>query len=62
MAAPSVTRQPDRREPHHSSSTASGCAAHWGAHLPPGVFVRASDVAHVRRAGDGIIERFVGLA
>jgi GMP synthase (glutamine-hydrolysing) len=45
----------------HVEVTAS-LAAHWGAHLPPGVFVRASDVAHVRRAGDGIIERFVGLA
>jgi GMP synthase-like glutamine amidotransferase len=37
-------------------------AAHWGPHLPPGVFVRASDVAHVSRAGDGIIRRFVALA
>jgi GMP synthase-like glutamine amidotransferase len=36
--------------------------AHWGPHLPPGVFVRASDVAHVSRAGDGIIRRFVALA
>jgi GMP synthase-like glutamine amidotransferase len=36
--------------------------AHWGPHLPPGVFVRASDVAHVSRAGEGIIRRFVALA
>jgi GMP synthase-like glutamine amidotransferase len=35
---------------------------HWGPHLPPGVFVRASDVAHVGRAGDGIVRRFVALA
>ncbi len=37
-------------------------AAHWGPHLPPGVFVRASDVARVSRAGDGIVRRFVALA
>ena len=36
--------------------------AHWGPHLPPGVFVRAADVAHVSRAGDGIVRRFVALA
>ena len=36
--------------------------AHWGPHLPPGVFVRATDVAHISRAGDGIIRRFVALA
>ena len=36
--------------------------AHWGPHLPPGVFVRASDVAHVGRAGEGIVRRFVALA
>jgi GMP synthase (glutamine-hydrolysing) len=36
--------------------------AHWGPHLPPGVFVRASDVAHVSRAGEGIVRRFVALA
>ncbi len=36
--------------------------AHWGPHLPDGVFVRASDVAHVSRAGDGIIRRVVALA
>jgi GMP synthase (glutamine-hydrolysing) len=36
--------------------------AHWGRHLPPGVFVRASDVAHVARAGEGIVRRFVALA
>jgi hypothetical protein len=26
------------------------------------VFVRASDVAHVSRAGEGIVRRFVALA
>jgi GMP synthase-like glutamine amidotransferase len=36
--------------------------AHWGPHLPPDVFVRASDVAHVSRAGVGIVRRFVALA
>ncbi len=36
--------------------------AHWGPHLPPGVYVRASDVAHVSRAGEGIVRRFVALA
>jgi len=36
--------------------------ARWGRHLPPGVFVRASDVAHVARAGEGIVRRFVALA
>ncbi len=40
----------------------AGLVAHWGPHLPPGVFVRASDVAHVSRAGDGIVRRFVALA
>jgi hypothetical protein len=36
--------------------------AHWGPHLPAGVFVRESDVAHVSRAGEGVVRRFVGLA
>jgi GMP synthase (glutamine-hydrolysing) len=36
--------------------------AHWGPHLPPGVFVRNADVAHVSRAGDGLVRRFVALA
>ena len=45
----------------HVEVTAS-LVAHWGPHLPPGVFLRTSDVAHVSRAGDGIIRRFVGLA
>jgi len=36
--------------------------AHWGPHLPPGVFVRAPDVAHVSRAGTDIVRRFVALA
>ncbi len=35
---------------------------HWGPHLPPGIFVRASDVAHVSQAGEGIVRRFVALA
>lgn len=34
---------------------------HWGPHLPPGMFVRAEDVAHVSRAGDGLVRRFVAL-
>ena len=34
---------------------------HWGPHLPPGVYLRAADVAHVSRAGDGIVRRFVAL-
>jgi GMP synthase-like glutamine amidotransferase len=45
----------------HVEVTAS-LVAHWGPHLPEGVFVRASDVAHVARAGDGIVRRFVALA
>jgi GMP synthase-like glutamine amidotransferase len=36
--------------------------AHWGPHLPPGVFIRASDVAHISRAGEGVVRRFVALA
>jgi GMP synthase (glutamine-hydrolysing) len=36
--------------------------AHWAPHLPPDVFVRAADVAHVSRAGEGIVRRFVALA
>jgi GMP synthase-like glutamine amidotransferase len=36
--------------------------AHWAHHLPPDVFVRAPDVAHVSRAGEGIVRRFVALA
>jgi GMP synthase (glutamine-hydrolysing) len=36
--------------------------AHWGPHLPPGVFIRAADAAHVSRAGEGIVRRFVALA
>jgi GMP synthase-like glutamine amidotransferase len=35
--------------------------ARWGPHLPAGVFVRASDVAHVARAGDGVVRRLVEL-
>jgi GMP synthase (glutamine-hydrolysing) len=45
----------------HVEVTAS-LAAHWGPYLPPGVFVRASDVARVSRAGDGVVRRFVALA
>ncbi|HXZ62242.1 MAG TPA: type 1 glutamine amidotransferase [Acidimicrobiales bacterium] len=45
----------------HVEVTAS-LVAHWGAHLPPGVFVRASDVAHVSRAGGALLRRFVALA
>ena len=45
----------------HVEVTAS-LVAHWGPHLPPGVFVRESDVAHVSRAGEGIVRRFVALA
>jgi len=44
----------------HVEVTAS-LVAHWGPHLPAGVFVRASDVAHVSRAGEGIVRRFVAL-
>ena len=45
----------------HVEVTAS-LAAHWGPHLPAGVFIRASDVAHVARAGDDLVRRFVALA
>jgi GMP synthase-like glutamine amidotransferase len=45
----------------HVEVTAS-LVAHWGPHLPPGVFIRATDVAHVSRAGEGIVRRFVALA
>ncbi len=45
----------------HVEVTAS-LVAHWGPHLPPGVFLRSSDVAHVSRAGEGIVRRFVGLS
>ena len=45
----------------HVEVTAS-LAAHWGPHLPSGVFVRAPDIAHVGRSGPGILERFVALA
>ena len=40
----------------------AGLVGHWGPHLPTGVFIRAADVAHVARAGDGIVRRFVALA
>jgi GMP synthase-like glutamine amidotransferase len=36
--------------------------AHWGPHLPPHVFIRAPDVAHVSRAGEGIVQRFIAMA
>jgi GMP synthase-like glutamine amidotransferase len=45
----------------HVEVTAS-LVAHWSPHLPPGVFLRESDVAHVSRAGVDILRRFVGLA
>ncbi len=45
----------------HVEVTAS-LVAHWGPHLPAGVFLRAADVAHVSRAGEGVIRRFVDLA
>jgi GMP synthase (glutamine-hydrolysing) len=45
----------------HVEVTAS-LVARWGPHLPPGVFLRESDVAHVSRAGEAILHRFVGLA
>jgi GMP synthase (glutamine-hydrolysing) len=45
----------------HVEVTAS-LVARWGPHLPPGVFLRESDVAHVSRAGVDILRRFVGLA
>jgi GMP synthase (glutamine-hydrolysing) len=35
---------------------------HWTTHLPPGVVVRAPDVAHIARHGAGIVDRFVALA
>jgi GMP synthase (glutamine-hydrolysing) len=40
----------------------AGLVGHWGPHLPPGVFLRESDVAHVSRAGEDVVRRFVGLA
>jgi GMP synthase-like glutamine amidotransferase len=45
----------------HVEVTAS-LVAHWSSHLPPDVFLRESDVAHVSRAGVDILRRFVGLA
>jgi GMP synthase-like glutamine amidotransferase len=45
----------------HVEVTAS-LVAHWAPHLPAGMFVRESDVAHVSRAGEGIVRRFVSLA
>jgi GMP synthase (glutamine-hydrolysing) len=45
----------------HVEVTAS-LVAHWGPHLPPGVFVRAPDIARIARAGQGVLERFVALA
>jgi len=45
----------------HVEVTAS-LVAHWGPHLPPRVYLRESDVAHVSRAGLDILRRFVGLA
>ena len=42
----------------HVEVTAS-LVGHWGPHLPPGVVVRAPDIAHISRAGIGMLERFV---
>jgi GMP synthase (glutamine-hydrolysing) len=44
----------------HVEVTAS-LVGHWGPHLPPGVFVRAPDIAHIGRAGQGVLQRFVAL-
>ena len=77
LAAPRVrcgwpATTPTRTRPSGSAPGPTGCSstwrsrrslvAHWGPHLPPGVFVRTSDVAHVARAGEGIVRRFVALA
>lgn len=40
----------------------AGLVAHWGPHLPAGVFVRAPDVAYVSRAGGALVRRVVALA
>ena len=48
---PAVPRRGDRQP-----------GGHWGPHLPSGVYLRESDVAHVSREGEGILRRFVGLA
>jgi GMP synthase-like glutamine amidotransferase len=45
----------------HVEVTAS-LVGHWGPHLPPGVIVRAPDIAHIGRAGQGVLQRFVALA
>jgi GMP synthase-like glutamine amidotransferase len=45
----------------HVEVTAS-LVAHWGPHLPPGVFVRAPDIAHISRSGAGLLRRFIALA
>jgi GMP synthase (glutamine-hydrolysing) len=45
----------------HVEVTAS-LVAHWGPHLPHGVFVRTADVAHISRSGAGVLQRFVALA
>jgi GMP synthase (glutamine-hydrolysing) len=45
----------------HIEVTAS-LVGRWGPHLPPGVIVRAPDIAHISRAGQGVLERFVALA
>jgi GMP synthase (glutamine-hydrolysing) len=37
-------------------------AGHWTPHLPSGIFVRMSDVAHIARHGAAVIGRFVALA
>ena len=45
----------------HVEVTAS-LVAQWSPCLPAGVFVRAADVAHVSRAGEGIVQRIIALA
>jgi len=45
----------------HVEVTAS-LVAYWGPHLPPGVFIRTVDVAHVSPAGEGVLRRFAALA
>jgi GMP synthase (glutamine-hydrolysing) len=45
----------------HVEVTAS-LVGHWASHLPPGVIVRAPDIARIGRSGSGVLQRFVGLA
>jgi GMP synthase (glutamine-hydrolysing) len=45
----------------HVEATAA-LVGRWAPHLPAGVIVRTSDIAHVARHGAGLIGRFVALA